>query len=125
MQKYKPLTDLMKTNRELTEACARSINLPAGYKWQNETPLSDGMMVRRNKCEHGFDLQEQTFAPLTCIGNAMTVAAYHKMKMEYGKESAKANGVEQPYISYQTNFMNLAMCRAITIAAGHTTSHNQ
>lgn len=124
MQKYKPLTDLMKTNRELTEACARSINLPADYKWQNDTPLQDGMMVRHNRCEDGFDLPDQTFAPLTCIANAMTVAAYHRMKLEYGNESAKANGVEQPYIRYETHFMNLAMCRAITIAAtGRICSH--
>lgn len=124
MNQYKPLTDLMKTNRELTEACAKSINLPADYKWQEETPLQDGMMVRHNKCEDGFDLQEQTFAPLSCISNAMTVAAYHKMKLEYGNESAKANGVEQPYIRYETNFMNMAMCLAITIAAGRTTSES-
>lgn len=117
MQKYKPLTNLMKANRELTEACAKSINLPADYKWQNDAPLSDGMMVRYNKCEDGFDLPDQTFAPLTCIANAMTVAAYHRMTLEYGNESAKVNGVEQPYIRYETCFMNLAMCRAITIAA--------
>lgn len=122
MTKYKPLTDLMKTNRELTEACARSINLSPEYKWQEETPLQDGLMVRHNRCEDGFDLPDSTFAPLTCISNAMTVAAYHRMKLEYGTQSAKANGVEQPYISYETHFMNLAMCRAITLAAGQTTS---
>jgi len=117
MQKYKPLTDLMKTNRELTEACARSINLPDDYKWQNDTPLSDGMMVRHNKCEDGFDLPDQTFAPLTCIGNAMTVAAYHRMGLRYTDEAAYAGDAVVPYIRYETCFMNLAMCRAITIAA--------
>lgn len=122
MTQYKPLTDLMKTNRELTEACARSINLPSDYKWQNETPLSDGMMVRHNRCEYGFDLQDQTFAPLTSIADAMTVAAYHRMGLRYTSEAAYAGAVVVPYIRYETHFMNLAMCRAITFASGHTTS---
>lgn len=122
MQKYKPLTDLMKTNRELTEACARSINLPEDYKWQNETPLQDGLMVRHNRCEDGFDLPDQTFSPLTSIADAMTVAAYHRMGLRYTNEAAYAGAVVVPYIRYETHFMNLAMCRAITIAAGQTTS---
>ena len=121
MTTYKPLTDLMKTDRELTEACARSINLPTEYKWQHATPLQDGMMVRHNRCEDGFDLPEQTFAPLTCISDAMTVAAYHRMGLRYTNEAAYAGSVVVPYIRYETHFMHLAMCRAITIASGKTT----
>ena len=117
MQKYKPLTDLMKTNRELTEACARSINLPPEYKWRDETPFHDGAMVMPGKCEFEFDLQDQTFAPLTNIADAMTVAAYHRMGLRYTNEAAYAGAVVVPYIRYETHFMNLAMCRAIVIAA--------
>lgn len=115
------ITDLMKTNRELTEACAKSINLPAGYKWRDETPFHDGAMVRPGKCEFEFDLQELYFAPLTDIGNAMTVAAYHRMELRYTNEAAYAGAVVVPYIRYETHFMHLAMCRAITIASGKTT----
>ena len=88
------LTDLMKTDRELTEACARSVNLPPEYKWQYQTPL-------------------------TSISDAMTVAAYHRMVLRYTNEAAYAGAVAVPYVRYETNFMRLAMCRAIAIAAGN------
>ena len=87
------LTGLMKTDRELTEACARSINLPPEYKWQYQ-------------------------APLTSISDAMTVAAYHRMRLRYTNEAAYAGAVVVPYIRYETHFMHLAMCLAITIASG-------
>ena len=47
----------------------------------------------------------QKYAPLASISDAMTVAAY-------------AGAVVVPYIRYETHFMHLAMCRAITIASG-------
>ena len=90
------LNDIIKTDRELTEACARSINLPPEYKWQYQTPL-------------------------TSISDAMTVAAYHRMRLRYTNEAAYAGADVVPYVRYETHFMRLAMCRAITIASGHTT----
>ena len=63
----------------------------------------------------------QKYAPLTSISDAMTVAAYHRMGLRYTNEAAYAGSAVVPYIRYETNFMRLAMCLAITIASGKTT----
>ena len=90
------INDIIKTDRELTEACARSINLPSDYKWHHPTPL-------------------------TSISDAMTVAAYHRIGLRYTNEADYAGSVVVTYIRYETHFIRLAMCRAITLEAGHTT----
>lgn len=109
------------TNKKLTEACARLLNIPLfsdgefvdGYVWDEENEW-----LKR----HNEGNQDQYFAPLSRIADAISVASFLRMELGFmdDRAYAKCKGITKSFV-YASRivpaYRNDAMCRAICVLA--------